>query len=85
MMIYLNIFKIGGNYMRFVMCYKTADGWKPIKDNNNNFIIEKVLNNSKTELKIAQLKCNLEIVDNWFSFVEKYKTKEIETILDKNE
>ncbi|MBH8623540.1 hypothetical protein [Spiroplasma sp. hyd1] len=70
--------------MRFVMCYKIGNGWKPIKDDNNNFIIEKILNNSKTELKISKLKCNLKIIDNWFYFVEKYKTKEIEPILDKN-
>lgn len=67
------------------MCYKIVDNWKPIKDDNNNFIIEKVLNNSKTELKIANLKCNLEIIDNWFYYVEKYKTKDIEPILDKND
>ena len=67
------------------MCYKTTDGRKPIKDNNNNFIIEKVLNNNKTELKIAKLKCNLKIVDKLFYFVEKYKTKEIEQILNKND
>lgn len=67
------------------MCYKIVDNWKPIKDDNNNFIIEKVLNNSKTELNIANLKCNLEIIDNWFYFVEKYKTKDIEPILDKND
>ncbi|MBW3059464.1 hypothetical protein D6D54_08470 [Spiroplasma poulsonii] len=71
--------------MRFVMCYKIADCWKTIKDDNNNFIIEKVLNNRKTYLKIARLKCNLKIIDNWFYFVEKYKTKEIEPILDKND
>lgn len=54
--------------MRFVMCYKTGNGWKTIKDSNNNFIIEKILNNSQTELKISKLKCNLKIIDNCFSF-----------------
>ncbi|ALA98469.1 hypothetical protein SKUN_001612 [Spiroplasma kunkelii CR2-3x] len=73
------------NNMRFVICYKNSDIWRPVKDDNNDFIIEKILRNSKTELELAKLKCNLKIIDKWYYFVEKYKTKQIEPILDKND
>ncbi|APE75190.1 hypothetical protein SCITRI_001313 [Spiroplasma citri] len=67
------------------MCYKNKDIWRPEKDDNNDFINEEILSNSKTELKLARLKCNLKIIDKWYYFVEKYKTKQIEPILDKND